>query len=50
MKINIKLETVVEAESLEEVKTKYAKGDIELSPEDMKNVVFSVYEGDEDGK
>lgn len=51
MKINIRetLETIVEAESLAEAKEKYAKGEIELNPEDMKNVVFSVYEGDADG-
>ena len=39
-----------EKEYLAEVKEKYAKGEIELNSEDMKNVVFTVYEGEEDGK
>lgn len=51
MKVKIKetVEMIVEADSLEDAKEKHALGQYELYAETLKNVEFSVYEGDSYG-
>lgn len=47
MLVNVKetLERVIEVESIEEAEKLWNKGKIELTPEDIKDVEFTEYEG-----
>lgn len=51
MKVKIKetVEMIVEADSLADAKEKYSQDDFDLDVEVLKNVEFSVYEGDSYG-
>lgn len=51
MKVKIKetVEMIVEADSLEDAKEKYALGQYELYAETLKDVEFKVYKGEADG-